>query len=278
MPLPKPRIWIVYNRDLIEDLELFKDLVRALYTYSKEDIETIRILNPNTNEEYDVLYFLINVVPNPNIYAIDAYAVPEDLETSIVLRSRAHLAVDFNICLKYKNATVYCNKPIGTGFKPTTSLTYPYFIASEEQLIYRGYIFAGYGYLLYITGLASAYITAIEDDRVAMVINLCDRSNPTNCQALTKDIFINEHGNFESEAYTMDRDMLLYSAHVGATTYDYIISRLIFNDEPQKLRPVNFGGGYSNVIEKGETVTVEVPAPRIKMIEIRDYLKTFRRL
>lgn len=278
MPLPKPRIWIVYNEDLIEDLELFKDLVRALYTFSKTDIETIRILNPDTNEEYDILYFIDNVVPNPDIHAIDARAVPEDLETSIVLRNRAHIAIDFNICLKYKNTTVYCNYQTEVGFKPTYSLAYPFFIASEEQLIYRGYIFAGYGNLLYITELASVYIAAIEDDRVAMVITLCDRSNPANCQSLTKDIFINEHGNFESEAFTMDRDMLLYGAYVGATTFDYIVSRLDFKDEPAKLRPVRFGGGYSNVINRGEMVTVEVPAPRIKLVEIRDYLKTFRRL
>jgi hypothetical protein len=46
----------------------------------------------------------------------------------------------------------------------------------------------------------------------------------------------------------------------------------------QLPKPMDFGGGYSNVIEKGRRVTVEVPAPEIKLMEVRDYLETFRRL
>jgi hypothetical protein len=278
MTLPKPKTWIVYIRDFIENLELFKDLVKAVYSYSKDDIKTIRVLNPVTNEEYDILQFITNVVPNPNIYAIDAHVIPEYLETDIVLRSRVHLAVDFNICLKYKNAIVYCNEVIGTGSKPTSSLVYPFFTASEEYIIYRGYGFAAYGDLLYLTKLGDIYWAAVKNDNLVMRIEVCNRDNPTSCETITKNIFINEHRNFESETFTLDRDVFITWAYVNASTTDYRISELWFDGEISDLKPVNFGGGYSNVIEKDERVTVEVPAPEIKLIELRDYLRTFRRL
>jgi hypothetical protein len=278
MLLPKPKIWVVYISDFIEDLELFKDLVKAIYNYSKDDITTIRILDPLTDEEYDFLQFIYNVVPRPNIYAVDAHAIPEYLESDIVLRNRVHLAIDFNICLKYKGAIVYCNEMIGTGSKPTSSLTYPFFTASEEYVIYRGYGFKANGKLLYLTELGNAYWAAVNNDRLVMKITVCNRDNPTSCNSIEKNIFINEHRNFESEVFTFDRDVFLFEARVTAANVYYEISRLWFDDEPRNLKPVNLGGGYSNVIEKNERYTVEVPAPRIKLIEIKDYLRMFRRL
>jgi tetrahydromethanopterin S-methyltransferase subunit F len=278
MALPKPRIWIVYIREFIEDLELFKDLVRAIYTYSKEDIATIKVYNPTTGEEYTPIEFLISVSTNPNVYAIDAIAIPEYIESSIIPKNRLHLVTDLDLCLKYKGSIVYCHERIGASVKPSQSLVYPFFTASEEALIYRDYEFSAYGDLLYLVGLAEVYNAVESNENLSMIIGVCNKDNPNICNTVVENLFINEDGNFESELISFDRDVYLYQAKVGTPTTAYRISLLRFYGIPENLKPVNFRGGYTNLIKRNEYHTVTVPSPRIRLIEIRDYLRMFRRL
>jgi hypothetical protein len=278
MPLPKPRIWIVYNRDLIEDLELFKDLVKAVYSFSKEDLITLRVEDAFTNTIYEPDYFSYNVSSITTILGLDVPAIAEYTPAEISLKNRVVIDTGFGGCLRYKNARVYCFTRYSRPPNRATAALYPFFVAAEEDLRYRGYSFITYGDLLYLEILGYIYESANINENLVMEIEVCDKNNLANCETLTKNIFINEHKNFESEVISLDRDALLCSASVAVGSSGYFISELFHNAPCNELKPVNLGRGYSNVIDRGEMVTVEVPAPRIKLVEIRDYLKTFRRL
>jgi hypothetical protein len=278
MPLPKPRIWVVYDNIGLASPELFKDLVKAIYSFSKEDLVTLRIEDTSTNTIYEPDYFSYNVSSITTILGLDAPTIMEYTPAEISLKNRVVVETGFGGCLRYKNARVYCLRRVSGPPNRAIVASYPFIVAAEEDIIYRDYSFIVYGDLLYLYILGFIYESAKNNENLMMEIEVCDKNNLDNCETLTKNIFINEHKNFESEVFRLDRDALLCSASVVIGTSEYYISELMSIKPCNALRPVNFGGGYSNVIEKGEEVTVEVPAPSIKLIELRDYLRTFRRL
>jgi len=278
MPLPKPKILIVYDNAALASPELFKDLVGAVYNFSKEDLVTLRVEDASTNTIYEPDDFLYGIGSVTTLLGLDVPAIVEYSPAEVSLKTRIVIENGFGGCLRYKNARVYCfSRYMRPPHRASASL-YPFFVVSEEGLVYRDYAFTAFGDLLYLDVLGYIYESAKNNENLTVEIKICDKNNLTNCETITKNIFINEHKNFESETFTVDRDVLLFSASAAIGSSGYYISELIYPSYAGDLKPVNFGGGYSNVIEKGEKVTVEVPAPEIKLIELRDYLKTFRRL
>jgi hypothetical protein len=278
MPLPKPRVWVVYDNVGLANLELFKDLVKSVYSFSKEDLVTLIIEDTSTDTIYEPDYFSYNIDSITTILGLDVPAIAEHVSMEISLKNKVIIATGFGGCLRYKNARVYCFGGYSRPPNRATTRVYPFFVAAEEELRYRGYSFTAYGDLLYLYILGFIYESAKNNENLVMEIEVCDKNNLANCETLTKNIFINEHKNFESEVFRLDRDALLCSASVTVGSSGYFISELFYNAPCNELKPVNLGGGYSNVIEKNERYTVEVPAPSIKLIEIKDYLRTFRRL
>jgi hypothetical protein len=278
MPLPKPMVWIVYDNIGLANPELFIDLVKSIYSFSKEDLVTLRIEDTSTNTIYEPDYFSYNVSSIPAILGLDVSTIAEYTPADISLKNRVVVETGFGACLRYKNARVYCLRRVSGPPNRASVASYPFIVAAEEELRYRDYSFIVYGDLLYLYILGFIYESAKNNENLVMEIEVCDKNNLANCETLTKNIFINEHKNFESEVFRLDRDALLCSASVVIGTSGYYISELSYGAPCIELKPVNFGGGYSNVIEKNERYTVEVPAPSIKLIELRDYLRTFRRL
>jgi hypothetical protein len=278
MPLPKPRIWIVYDRNALANLELFKEFVRAVYSFSKEDLVTLRIEDTSANTIYEPDYFSYNIDSIESILGLDVPTIIEYIPAEISIKNRIIIDTGFVGCLRYKDARVYCLNSYSRPPNRATAGLYPFFVATEEGLRYRGYIFTAYGDLLYFYELGFIYESAKNNENLVMKIRVCNKNNPLSCETITKNIFINEHGNFESTVFTLDRDVLIFSASVAIGESGYYISEFVYSEPAMYLKPVNFGGGYSNVIEKGEINTVEVPAPKIRLIELKDYLKTFRRL